>query len=59
MSTRSEIERVLTQWDERRQLLRHPTKGMAAKGFRSDQVDLAARECDKMIQHYEQLLEQF
>ena len=40
-----------------KQLILHPTEGMAPKGFHPIQIESSVRECDKMIQFYLEMVE--
>jgi hypothetical protein len=54
--TRRHIENQLHVWEHRLELV---TRYMPAKGFTTEQVDAAVAECEKMLDWYDRLLEQY
>lgn len=57
VGSKTAVEERLEFWNRLRVLVKHPTAGMAKKGFSDTEIEAAEDEIDKMLDFYEELLE--
>lgn len=57
LQARNLVRAHLGKWERYLQMIRHPTTGMAARRFLPHLITEAERECLKMIDFYQELLE--